>query len=194
MAPMTTLPESPAPPRRHHRRLLAAALLLGLLTPLGWWLFGPHGVAVEIAAKTWQRDIEIERLLLESASAWCDELPADAQDISRRLLQDPEGRRGLATHCRYQAPQWRARRSARAAGQDLTPPRWPDEPVLELGSERLGKRHEHYALELQSADGRAWRCELPQARWQQFRGGQRLRLAVDRHGVADCSSLPQAQP
>lgn len=172
------------------RQLLAGASLLALLLPLAWWLFGPRGLAVEVAAKTWRRDIEIERLLLESASAWCADLPPDARDLERRLRQDPEGLRGLAEHCRYRAPQWRARRSERATGQDPAPPRWPAEPVLDADSERLGKRHEHYALELQAADGRTWQCELPQARWQQFQNGQRLRLAVDRHGVANCAGLP----
>lgn len=174
---------------RRHRLFLLALVLLSIA--LAWRLFGPGGVTVEVAAKTWQRDIEVERLGLELGSAWCDELPAQAQDIVRRPLQDPEGRRGLAEHCRYQAPQWRARRSERAEGQDPTPPRWPAEPRLTQGLERSGARHERYALQLRSADdGRPWTCELPQPRWQQFHTGQRLRLQVDRHGVADCASLP----
>lgn len=182
-------PLRPALPAR--RAWLAGALALALLATLCWWLFGPRGVPVELTRKTWRRDIEIERLLLESGSAWCDELPVGAQDVVRRPLQDPAGLRGLAAHCRYQAPQWRARRSLRAEGQDPTPPHWPAVPALDAGSERPGKRHEQYALELQAADGRAWRCELPPSRWrQQFHAGQRLRLAVDRHGVADCASLP----
>ena len=179
-----------------HRRLLVAACLLALmLLPVGWRLFGPRGVSVEIVAKTWQRDVEIERLLLESASGWCEELPAGARDVSRRLLQDPEGRRGLAEHCRFQLPQWRGRRSARAVGQDPTPPHWPvvtlePQPGQTLGAERPGKRHEHYVLQLRAADGQAWTCELPLPQWRQLAVGSSFRLQVDRQGTADCGRLP----
>lgn len=183
----------PLAPRPTHplRWLLRGALAVPVLT-LAWQVLGPSGTRVEVQALRWQRDIEVERLLLESGSAWCDEMPATAQDINRRWLDDPEGRRGRAEHCRYQAPAWRARRSARAEGMDARPaPHWPAEPVLEPGVERLGRRHEQYALLLRAEDGREWRCDLPQARWQGFHIGQRLRLAVDRFGTADCSSLPQ---
>jgi hypothetical protein len=181
---------------RWERRALLLALLVALLVP-AWRVFGPRGMPVQVQALPWQRDIEIERLALERGSAWCDELPAGAQDVSRRWLDDPEGRRGRAEHCRYQLPAWQARRSARAEGllQAGGPaPHWPTEPALEAGSERLGKRHERYALLLRAGDGdgegQVWRCELPQPRWQQFHAGQRLRLVVDKFGVADCSSLP----
>lgn len=174
------------------RRALLLALLAALLALPIWRLFGPRGTAVTVEALHWQRDIEVERQVLESGSAWCDELPAGAQDISRRWLQDPQGLRGSAEHCRFQLPAWRPRRSVHAEGMDAfdPPPHWPAEPALEAGQERLGKRHERYALRLRADGGQVWHCELPQARWQQFHGGQRLRLAVDRHGVADCGRLP----
>jgi hypothetical protein len=183
---------SPSPPRW---RVLMLGLALLVWLPLGWRLFGPRGVPVEVTAKTWRRDIEIERLLLESSSGWCDELPAGAREVERRLLQDPVGRRGLTEHCRYQAPQWRGRRSARAEGHDPTPPSWPavalaSPPGPTLGAERPGKRHEHYVLQLRSADGETWRCEMPAQQWQRVGVGLRFRLQVDRQGSADCSQLP----
>lgn len=173
------------------RWLLRAVLALPVLL-LGWQVMGPRGVHVEVLEQRWQRDIEVERLLLESGSAWCDELPAGAQDISRRWLEDPQGSRGRAEHCRYQLPTWRPRRSARSEGLSaLAPaPFWAPTPTLEPELERLGRRREHYELLLAAADGRSWQCPLPQARWARYRQGQSLRLQVDRFGVANCASLP----
>ncbi|MFN5048045.1 hypothetical protein [Roseateles sp.] len=122
---------------------------------------GPRGVRVEVLDQRWQRDIEVERLLLESGSAWYDELPAGAQDISRRWLEDPQGSRGRAEHCRYyQLPTWRPRRSARSEGLSAAAPApfWAPTPTLEPEVERLGRRREHYELRLAAADGRNWQC------------------------------------
>lgn len=169
-------------------------LLLGVPS-MAWVLFGPRGIRVELEAKTWQRDIEIERLVLETSTGWCDALPADASDVQRRMVQDPEGKRGLAEHCRYQSPQWRQRNIARREGADPAAPAWPEPdlaemPLGELGAERRGKRQERYELVLRDADDRRWTCEMPLPRWQAHRRGERFRLLVDRFGVADCSSVP----
>jgi len=174
-------------------RLGLALLTLAALSLLGWALFGPPGVEVKLSAKTWQLDIEVEQWVLESGSDWCDALPADARDISRRLLEkSPGGPR--AEHCRYSAPQWRRRWGARAEGTAPAPPRWPQPPLKalapdELGAERLGKRQARYELQLRASDGRHWSCPTPLRQWQQMSTGGSFRIQVDRQGVADCASL-----
>lgn len=172
--------------------LWLAPVLLGLL----YWVLAPAGTEVRVAAKTWSRDIEVERQVQQLESGACDEMPSGAQLISRRLIAPPDGSQAdLAEHCRYTALAWRAVRSLHSEGMAPTPPFWPPVPANALsadagaGMERLGKRHERYELLLQGDDGRQWSCKLPLPRWQTFSTGQRLRLKVDRFGVADCSHL-----
>jgi len=186
-------------PRR--ARLHGLALLLGLLLmlPLLWRLFGPRGVEVELQRKTWRLEIDIQKRVLERESGWCDALPAQAREVQRRWLSDPAGERpGLAEHCRYALPQWRALRQLRAEGAAPRPPLWPAVDLAPeasgeaLGAERLGERRALYEVELAAlATGQRWHCRLDLAHWQALPTGRRLRLRVDRQGVADCSSLPR---
>ncbi|WP_310389483.1 hypothetical protein [Roseateles sp.] len=182
-----------------YRRWAGLCLSLSLLPLLWWLLIKPSGTAVELAAKTWRLDIEIEKLLEEGESSWCDEMPAEASKISRRLLTDPTGvRPAPAEHCRFSLPQWRTLRIARAEGAAPAPALWP-EPRLnglgpdQLGAERASKREAFYELQLRAnaGHGQTWACRLPLAEWQAHRLGTRYRLQVDRLGVADCASLPR---
>lgn len=174
--------------------------LLGLcclaLLPLGWKLFGPRGVVVEVVGKTWQLEIEIEKLVQESSSGWCDELPPDATVLSRRVMDKAVGGRAAgAEHCRYTSPQWRRRWGIRNEGQAPTPPTWPTPKLASadadgLGAERLGKRQQRYLLQLHDSSGHDWSCELPQAQWQRVELKASFRILVDRWSVANCASLP----
>lgn len=179
------------------RRRFAAGLLFFLAAcPLAWWLlFKPSGVAVELVAMPWRLEIEIEKLMEEGESSWCDEMPADASRISRRLIADPSGMRPQPTeHCRFTRPQWRTMRKASAEGLAPASPKWP-QPSLnglglnELGNERAGRRDAFYELKLRNEAGQTWDCRLPAAEWQMHQLGARYRLEVDRFGVADCASL-----
>ncbi|MBT9494200.1 MAG: hypothetical protein IV107_18060 [Paucibacter sp.] len=194
-------PPSSSFTRKPYSHLRWAGLCLGLsLAPLlWWWLIKPSGTVVELAAKTWRLDIEIEKLLEEGESSWCDEMPAGASKISRRLLADPAGvRPAPSEHCRFSLPQWRTLRMARAEGAWPALPLWP-EPKLngldasQLGAERAGKREAFYELQLSanSSHGQTWTCRLPLAVWQAHQLGAQYRLQVDRFGVADCASLPR---
>lgn len=129
------------------RVLVLAGMVVGSLATLGWWIFGPPGVFVELTQRSWRMEIEIERLRPETGSDWCDELPAGAYDISRRTVEvDPTGRRaGPGEHCRYTVLAWRRAWLARNAGGPETTPDWPRPPLRitapgEAGGERLGKR------------------------------------------------------
>jgi len=182
----------------NHRRRLFALLWMSLaLLPLAGWLLTPDGVPVQVQAKTWQLAIEIETLVEDHGSSWCDELPSGVRVTLRRTMMDPSGvRTRPAEHCRYTGPQWRALHSAMAEGQAPTPPLWPRPSLLPLvdppplGAERAGKRHERYEVQLRAASGQTWTCRLPLAQWQGVTPGLSFRLQVDRHGVAHCGSVP----
>ncbi|MFY8118429.1 MAG: hypothetical protein ACOVLH_11520, partial [Roseateles sp.] len=60
---------SPSRPSTHPLRWLLRLLLALPVLVLAWQVLGPSGVPVEVQAQRWQRDIEVERLLLESGSA-----------------------------------------------------------------------------------------------------------------------------
>lgn len=196
------MPSLQPPPHSTQRSRLWALLWMapGLL-PLAIWLLTPGGTPVQLTGKTWRRDIEIETRVADHGSAWCDELPAGAKVTLRRLISDPTGARPApAEHCRYAAPQWRALHSATAEGGAADPPRWPEpglappiEPV-DLGAERPGKRHQRYEIQLLADSGQHWTCRLSLQQWQALSPGLRFRLRVDRHGVADCSSVPGSSP
>lgn len=197
---MPRMPPPPAPARAPlPRRLLALTLGAGLLAAAAWIWGSGGGARVAVLAKTWQLDIEVEKRVEAPASGWCDELPAEARQVQRLMVEDARaGRRGPAARCHYLHPQWQARRSLRSQGQDPEPPRWaaPDfvagdsGDTAPLGSERLGQRHERYELQLRDAAGRSWSCRLPRRDWQAVPLGLRFRLRVDRFGTADCAGLP----
>lgn len=184
--PMPSRPSPPPPPRPWRATpLWLVPLLAGLLC----WAAAPSGVKVRLSAKSWSRDIEIERQVMELASSTCDEMPAGAELISRRSMASAES---PTDHCRYRQLAWRAVRSLHSEGLAPAVPQWPATAAAPASHERLGQRHERYELLLQAADGQEWRCRLPLAQWQGLAAGQQFRLKVDRHGVADCSSLPRA--
>ena len=171
-------------------------VLLAALPLLLWLLLRPPGIAVEVRAMSWQRQIEVERQVMELHSDWCSEMPTGAVLIERSLRRDPEGKRGEAAHCRYRAPVWRMRRVAHAEGAGPHLPAWPDPSLQGVGTadaERAGRRHAWQSLLLQDSRGRSWTCQLALPAWQAWRVGDRTRLAVHRFsGVADCASLTAA--
>lgn len=151
-----------------------------LLPPLGWWLLGPSGFAVELTERRWRMEIEVERLVLEPGVDRCDALPAQARDVVRRDGSD---------QCLYVAPAWRTRWVAQASGDASRPPQWPAPALKADGSERLGRRELFHEVGLRTGAGQVWTCRLPPERWARLQPGQRLRLPVDRWGTADCAAL-----
>lgn len=177
------------------RILVLLALVAATLATLGWWVLGPSGVAVELTRRSWRMEIVVERLRAEAGSDWCDELPAGAFDISRRVAADPTGRRaGPGEHCRYTVLAWRRHWIAKTEGGPDDRPDWPRPPLRlappgQPGSERLGKREAFYEVELRDRENHAWVCRVAPQRWQQLREGMRFRVPVDRFGTADCPRM-----
>jgi ribosome modulation factor len=168
--------------------LVALSLLAVVLA--AWWWDARHRAL--IVGKTWHLDIEVEQLVAESESAWCDEMPPLTRALDRRSAAQADG--SARDRCRYQARAWRTHWLARAQGPASSPPHWPQPPLKSagpdgFGAERLGKRQAVFEVELRrGAEGR-WLCPLPREHWQGLEIGMRPRLAVDRFGVAQCASL-----
>jgi hypothetical protein len=181
------------------RTLVLIAMVVATLATVGWWVFGPAGVAVELTRRSWRMEIVVERLRAEADSGWCDELPPGAFDISRRMMADPTGQRAEpAEHCRYTVLAWRRSWIAMAEGGPDTRPEWPRPPLRvappgQPGSERLAKREAFYEIELRDRENHAWVCRVSPERWQQLRVGQRFRIPVDRFGTADCPRLYESR-
>ncbi len=181
------------------RVLVLGAMVAGTLGKLGWWMFGPPGVAVELTQRRWRTEIVIERLRAESGSDWCDELPADARDVTRRRMADPTGKRfGPAERCTYTQLAWRRSWVVKSEGGPGDRLSWPQPPLRtatpgEPGSERLGQRDVFYEIELRDGGDHVWVCRVDLPRWQQLRAGQRFRVPVDRFGTADCPRMYESR-
>ncbi len=180
------------------RVVVLAIMALGTLITLGWWVFGPSGVAVVATRLSWRYEIIIERQRAESGSDWCDELPADARDVTRRVLADPTGKRTTpGEHCRYTQLAWRRSWIAQNEGGPADRPDWPRPPLRlappgEPGSERIGKREAYFEIELRDRENHAWVCRLTPERWRQLRVGMRFRMPVDRFGTANCPQMRES--
>ncbi len=181
------------------RVLVLVAMIVGTLATLGWWVFGPPGVAVELTRRSWRLEIIVERLRAESASDWCDELPDGALDISRRLIADPTGKRSQPSeHCRYSLLAWRRSWIVKSEGGPEDRPDWPRPPLRvappgQPGSERLGKRDAFFEIELRDREDRTWICRVAPERWKQLRVGMRFRIPVDRFGTANCPAMVESR-
>lgn len=181
------------------RAMVLAAMVLGTLGTLGWWMFGPPGVAVELTQRRWRLEIVIERLRAESGADWCDELPADARDVTRRLMADPTGKRTEPSpRCSYTQLAWRRSWIVKNEGGPGERPEWPSPPLRmappgEPGSERMGKREAFYEIELSDGGDHVWVCRVDPGRWQELRVGQRFRVPVDRFGTADCPRMYESR-
>lgn len=179
------------------RHLLLAAMVLGSLGTVAWWIFGPPGVFVELKQRSWRTEVVIERLMPESGTDWCDELPAGAYDISRRTIADPTGRRAEpGEHCRYTVLAWRRSWITSTQGGPETAPYWPNPPLRmappgEAGSERIGRRTAYFEIELRDRADHMWTCQVTPQRWRELREGMRFRIPVNRWNTADC---PQMYP
>lgn len=168
---------------------IALALWLGSgIAAVAWLIWGPKGEAVQVLSLPWSRDIEIERQVEVTDSGWCTQLPDGARVLDRRRLPDPVSDKD-AEHCRYAARQWRPVYSIKASGDGPWPaPHWPE--LSQAADERAGQRHERYEVVFGNERGQRWTCRLNAPGWAALHSGQRLRLRVDRFGVADCASVP----
>jgi hypothetical protein len=81
---------APAPPPKKSTSpipfvvLGVLVLVVGLVATLLLW---KKGGAFEVAARTWERTIDVERFGPVHRSAWCDEMPAGTRSVSHHMEQ-----------------------------------------------------------------------------------------------------------
>ena len=84
-------PDNPPPPTSSSRsvRWLAAvvALVFAALVVLAYQFFSKHDETVQLADKSWTREVDVERFTSLSTSAWCDAMPGDAYQVTRSREQ-----------------------------------------------------------------------------------------------------------
>lgn len=221
---------TPKPGRPWFKIVLGLLLVMGAV--LAGLFFSKHDESVQLTAKSWTRQVDVERFSSLQESNWCDAMPSDAYQVSRRREQrstrqiadgqncvDVRADVGDGTFtkrqecttryrsepvfdnkCSYRVNRWRTSRTERLAGDALLAPAWPAPSLAPvpassllggspLGGERLGGRRESYSVQLQSAKGRTWQCDLSEATWQALRQGQTVAAKVRGTGGIDCDSL-----
>ena len=96
-APVSTLAEPPSaqvvafsakvpstPPRRAAWKIVVPVALLAVVTVVVLLVVWKKEQTFVVAGHTWQRSVKVERFGPTRQSSWCDELPRDATDVSRR--------------------------------------------------------------------------------------------------------------
>lgn len=66
------------------RKGLFATIGAGLAALVGGFIFWTEDVSVSVIDHRWEREIQIEAYGPQADSAWCDQMPADAYQVSRR--------------------------------------------------------------------------------------------------------------
>ena len=205
--PLAATPPATAPRGGCARWLVALALLaLGFCGVASYFAFRKTQERVRVVGFEWRRGIEVEAWRSVRGEAWEGEAPSGARVLSRERRVHHNEREQSGTErvkvgvrdlgngffedvyedrpvyrerpvyrdrLTYEHEGWLLDRTAGAGGSDQSP-RWPD-PGLR-GREREGRRHESYTVLLQGR--RAYRMELPEARWASLRPGQELRAVV----------------
>ena len=72
---------------RSKRWLWALALLAVVLVGLGIFFTRTQETVANVSGRTWQREIQVEKLAAVSESAWCDSVPGDAYAVTQSREQ-----------------------------------------------------------------------------------------------------------
>lgn len=198
-------------------RRVTGIIVLAVLAVVAMFL-STHDSTATVSGRNWQREIQIERLVSVTDSAWCDSVPSDAYSVSRSREQRssrkvPDGQvcheervdKGDGTFVKHQecVPRYREEpvyddrchfqvnrwRSVRSVTANATTAQTPVWPsVGPLGAEREGARSEHYVLTL-TAPGKTWTCDVAERVWSQYPEGSTASVKVRMTGGVDCASL-----
>lgn len=205
--PLAT-PAPPARRSRGCALVVALVLLLlaGFCAVTAYFTLRKTDETVTVSGFEWTRQVRVEALRTVRESAWEGELPGGARVVGRqRAVHHTEreqtgtqrvkvGKRDLGNgffediyeerpvyrsrdvyrdKLTYEIERWTLARNLEARGGDQRP-RWPD--VQLARGEREAGREEHYVVLLQGT--RAYRMELPEARWAALQSGQRYRAVI----------------
>lgn len=185
---------------------LGLLLLLGFCAVSAYFALRKSDDAVSVSGFEWTRQVRVEALRTVRESAWDGEVPRGARLVGRqRAVHHTEnvqtgtervkvGQRDLGNgffedvyeerpvyrsrdvyrdKITYEIERWTPERNLEARGGDQRP-RWPD--VRLARNEREAAREERYTVLLQGR--RAYRLDLPEARWAALQPGQRLRAVI----------------
>ncbi|MRR51802.1 MAG: hypothetical protein EG825_12980 [Rhodocyclaceae bacterium] len=104
---------------------IALLVALGVFASL---FFTTREALVEVASRSWEREIQIERLSEVSEAAWCDALPADAYAVTRSREQRSTRKVEAGQECHERRVDMGDGTFAKK--QECTP-RYRDEPVFD---------------------------------------------------------------
>ncbi|MFT3841704.1 MAG: zf-TFIIB domain-containing protein [Myxococcaceae bacterium] len=96
--------------------------------------------------------------------------------------------------CYYTVDRWQRERSVEAGGTLSQSPSWPSLPSMHTGNcrgcEREGPHHEEYVVELDSSEGKHYKCDKNEQMWRALGEGSKfpMKVRVMTDG-ADCDSL-----
>jgi hypothetical protein len=186
--------------------VLLLLLATGFCATIGYFAFRKTEERVTVAGFEWERSIEVEAFRAVTEEAWEGEVPSGARPVSRsRAVHHTEkeqvgsekvkvGTKDLGNgffedvyedrpvyqerdvyreKVRYEIDKWVTDRTETARGEDQSP-RWPSLSLR--GREREGRRTERYVVLLQG--GKAYRMELPEARFSQLQAGQSFTAVI----------------
>lgn len=100
-----------------------------------------------------------------------------------------------APWCRYKTNRWEAEKSARAAGDGLSPaPSWPAVSLTrpactQVGCEREGARTERYEVLLKTKDNEVKPCDLNEKQWAAMAVGSAWKVDLTLTGGLKCNTL-----
>ena len=116
------------------------------------------------------------------------------QECSTRYRSEPV----YDNRCSYRINRWQVLRTDKLQGGSALAPAWPT-PLLAnslagggmntLGADRLGARSESYTVNLKSAKGKNWSCNVDATLWAALEDGQNVNIKVRGTGGAVCDSL-----
>lgn len=109
---------------------VVAALFLAVLVILGYQLFIKHDETAQLIDKVWTREVDVERFIAQTASAWCDAMPSDAYQVSRSREQRSTRQVPDGQDCHTVRDDMGDGSFSRR--QECTP-RYRDEPVYDTG-------------------------------------------------------------
>lgn len=128
--PVPMPPAAPAPGSSGFPwiRVLLGLLLVAGVT-LGYFFFSKHDEAVQVAERTWNREVDVERFTAVNDAAWCDALPAGAYQITRSREQRSTRQVEAGQECRDKRVD---KGDGTFTKQQECTPRYRDEPVYDM--------------------------------------------------------------
>jgi hypothetical protein len=158
---------------------------------------------VQVVGHQWERSIAVEEVRVEQDSDWCEDVPSDAEVVSRREeLHHRERRVGpdrdiYKEYCTYEEMVWKKVDTVKRSGTGTKPaPAWPvapDDGCRTRGCRRPAKRVDKLEVLFKRPKkhkGKPWSCDMDSVgEWQSWRKGDQAKMLVGGlTGTSYCTS------